>query len=98
MAAFLALRRWLLSLSPRRKHPRVSSRVPVEWHEFGSGVFHRSRLGNLSNGGAFLRTPAPRPIGCPIVLDLAAPRGSATVHARVAWTTSTGMGLRFTGA
>ena len=98
MAAYLALRRWLLSMSRRRTHERVESRVPVEWHVFGSAVRHLSRLGDLSRGGAFLRTPAPKPVGSAIVLDLASPRGLVTVHARVAWTTSTGMGLRFTTA
>ena len=96
MVAFIALRRWLLSLSARRKHPRVASRAPVEWHVFGSAVRHLCRLGDLSASGAFLRTPAPRPVGSPIVLELGAPRGTVTVHARVAWTAPTGMGLRFT--
>jgi PilZ domain len=96
MSAIIAFRRWMLSLSARRRHPRIESKVPVEWHVFGSAVRHLSRLGDLSIGGAFLRTPAPKPVGSPIVLDLAAPRGSVTVHARVAWTAPTGMGLRFT--
>jgi len=96
MSAIIAFRRWMLSLTARRRHPRIDSMVPVEWHVFGSAVRHLSRLGDLSIGGAFLRTPAPKPVGSPIVLDLAAPRGTVTVHARVAWTDSTGMGLRFT--
>jgi hypothetical protein len=96
MSPFTTLRRWLLSISTRRKHARLVSRAAVEWHVFGSSVVHRSRLGDVSRGGAFLRTPAPKPVGSPIVLDLPAPDGASKVHARVAWIAATGMGLRFT--
>jgi len=90
--------RWLDALMSRRGQPRVPSTLKVDWQVFGSQVRHRSFLGDLSAGGAFVRAADPRPVGSPIVLDLPTPSGPLNVHARVAWMGSQGMGLRFTRA
>ncbi len=51
---------------------------------------------NLSHGGAFVRTPAPRPPGTKLVLDLALPDGvRLSARAVVTGTTGHGMGMRF---
>jgi hypothetical protein len=99
MSPLRSLRGLLLSLRGRRRHARTSSTGGIDWRVFGSGVHHLSELSDLSVGGAFVRTAAPRPVGSPIVLDVATASGVALdVHARVAWVTREGMGLRFTRA
>jgi len=51
---------------------------------------------NLSQGGAFVRSPYPRPAGTRLVLDLALPDGARlTAEAVVTATTPQGMGVRF---
>ena len=95
MTALSALKRWLLSTRARRAQHRMLSSMGVRWRVFGSRVHHLSVLGDLSPGGALLRAADPRPVGSPIVLDLATRKGLVTVHARVAWTGPSGMGLRF---
>jgi hypothetical protein len=97
MSPLRTLRGWLLSLRGRRSHTRAPSNGGIDWRAFGSGVHHLSEIADLSEGGAFVRTASPRPVGSPIVLDVATADGVALdVHARVAWVTGAGMGLRFT--
>jgi PilZ domain len=102
MSLWRAVRALFLSLrsARRRSHPRVRAGLGVDWRAFGSQVHHVSELADLSAGGAFVRTSEPRPVGSPIVVDLATGGGHALldVHARVAWLDRTGMGLRFTRA
>jgi len=100
MSFLHALRASLLSLGRRRRHPRAPSGQGADWRVFGSHVHHVSEVADLSSGGAFVRTAAPRPVGSPIVVDLATAQGHAIldVHARVAWIARSGMGLRFTRA
>jgi CheY-like chemotaxis protein len=53
-------------------------------------------LENLSHGGAFVRTPNPRPLGSRLVLDLALPDGARlSAEAVVTAATAQGMGVRF---
>jgi hypothetical protein len=96
MKALSALKRLLLSTRARRVQHRTPSSIPVDWRVFGSKVHHLTILADLSPGGAFVRAPDPRPVGSPIVIDLATPRGIVNVHARVAWKSPQGMGIRFT--
>jgi hypothetical protein len=96
MTALSALKHWILSTRARRAQHRKLSTMGVRWRVFGSSVHHLSVLGDVSPGGALLRAADPRPVGSPIVLDLATRKGLVTVHARVAWAGSPGMGLRFT--
>lgn len=96
MRALSALKRLLLSTRARRVRHRWPSSIPVDWRSFGSKVHHLTVLADLSAGGAFVRAADPRPVGSPIVIDMATPRGIVNVHARVAWKSSQGMGLRFT--
>jgi hypothetical protein len=96
--AIVNLLRRLFSLLGRRAHRREPRAMHVEWHLFGSGVRHRSTTGDFGEGGAFLTTPDTKPAGSPVVLELAHEAGAEprTVHARVAWSGTRGMGLRFT--
>jgi hypothetical protein len=98
MSLLRALRALLLSLGRRRRHARAPSGLGIDWRAFGSQVHHVSEMSDLSPGGAFVRTAEPRPVGSPIVVDLATGDGHVKldVHARVAWVARAGMGLRFT--
>jgi hypothetical protein len=72
--------------------------LSVDWRAFGSRVRHASVLADMSPGGAFVHAVDLRPVGSPIVLEVATRGGPLNVHARVAWTGPSGMGLRFTRA
>jgi len=100
MTLLATLRNWLLSFARRRAYQRAASSLLVEWRTFGSGVHHVSELADLSDGGAFVRTVTPQPLGSTIVIDLATSRGAlgVPVHARVAWMAPGGMGLSFVGS
>jgi CheY-like chemotaxis protein len=53
-------------------------------------------LENLSHGGAFVRTSAPRPVGTRLVLDLSLPDGvQLAASAVVVSSTARGMGVQF---
>jgi hypothetical protein len=82
----------------RREHRRVRAALGVDWRRFGRAVHHLSTLGDVSAAGAFVHTAEPQPAGSPLVLDIETPAGGVAldVHARVAWTSARGMGLRFT--
>jgi CheY-like chemotaxis protein len=52
---------------------------------------------NLSQGGAFIRSPHPKPVGTAIALDFRLPNGTELkARAVVAFTCATGMGVKFT--
>jgi PilZ domain len=91
-----ALRRFCLSLLGRRHTRRTPAGLAVDWHVFGSAVHHRSRAEDLSQGGAMVSSVKPVPVGSPLVVALATGRGPLELHARVAWSESTRMGIRFT--
>jgi hypothetical protein len=90
------LRRACLSLLARRRHPRTPTAVAVDWHVFGSAVHHRSLTWDISPSGAKMSSLSPMPVGSPLVVALATARGRVEVHARVAWSKATDMGVRFT--
>lgn len=92
------LRRVFSVFSRRRAHRRAPVAVSVDWHEFGSAVHCVSATADLSRGGAFVRTAAPKRPGAPIVLVLGVPGAAIEAHARVAWVGDGGMGVRFTRA
>lgn len=84
-----------------RKHPRVSTKLRC-WCE-GENVTFYARVGNISEGGLFLRTSTPLARGTKAWLRLE-PRGQAELRAEatVVWARSgdggeqqPGMGLRF---
>ena len=88
-------RRVLSFLPWRRAHDRTSTTLAVDWRVFGSDVHRVSAAADFSRGGAFVRTSEPKQIDTPLVLAVTTPRGNVEVHARVAWTGSRGMGVRF---
>jgi hypothetical protein len=89
----------------RRRHPRVPSRQRC-WCE-GNDITIYAQIGDLSEGGLSLRTPARLTPGSPVRVWLPAAAGAVEVEARVAWClerdrpgagAGAGMGLRFEGA
>ena len=87
-------------MSDSRKHPRVPSRIRC-WCE-GENVTFYARVGNLSEGGLFLRTSTPLDRGTRTRVRLAQDSIEVETVAIVVWsrgdTTNEGppgMGLRF---
>ncbi len=88
------------SVRENRKFPRVPTRLRC-WCE-GENVTFYARVGNISEGGLFLRTSTPLPHGSRAKVRLE-PRGELEVEAEatVVWArtgeteTQPGMGLRF---
>lgn len=86
-----------------RKHSRVSTRLRC-WCE-GENVTVYARIGNLSEGGLFLRTSTPMPKGAQTLVRFrdgdAADAEEVSAEATVVWTRDglgdqpAGMGLRF---
>jgi len=68
----------------------------VDWRLFGSAVHRVSTTRNLSRYGAMLESVSEVPVGAPLVLAVETREGPIQLHARVAWTAVTGMGVRFT--
>lgn len=87
-------------MKENRKHERVDSRLRC-WCE-GDDVTVYARVGNLSEGGLFLRTSLPLSEGSTARVRLKQPEGSEiSAHARVVWIregengSPAGMGLQF---
>jgi uncharacterized protein (TIGR02266 family) len=87
-------------LSDNRKHERVDSRLRC-WCE-GQNVTFYARVGNLSEGGLFLRTSTPLLEGTEAVVRLETrEQAEISARARVMWARNEGnghppgMGLRF---
>jgi len=84
----------------QRRHPRLPCRQRC-WCE-GDDITIYAQIGNLSEGGLFLRTSAPLPPGARVRIRLGRGEGEAEMPARVAWRRDPrqdreepGMGLRF---
>ena len=89
-------------MNQERRHPRAASRQRC-WCE-GDDITIYAQVGNISEGGLFLRTSAPLPPGARVRLRLSLGPGEVEVPARVAWRRDPrlqaaeedpGMGLRF---
>lgn len=87
-----------------RRHSRVYTRLRC-WCE-GENVTVYARVGNLSEGGLFLRTSTPMPVGSRTTLRFRGPNGEGEVdevsaEAVVIWASTSGgeqpagMGLQF---
>jgi uncharacterized protein (TIGR02266 family) len=86
----------------QRRHARLPCRQRC-WCE-GDDITIYAQIGNLSEGGLFLRTSAPLPPGARVRVRLGGDAGEAELRARVAWRRDPreeryreqpGMGLRF---
>lgn len=82
----------------QRKHERVESRIRC-WCE-AENVTVYARIGNLSEGGLFLRTSTPLQEGARAVLRFRDQQTEVSAPARVVWTSGggerpAGMGLQF---
>ena len=77
-----------------RRFDRVDTQLRC-WCE-GEGVTYFARMANFGAGGVFVRTGAPLEVGSEARVRFG-PRGGAHVaaRARVVWTRTDGMGLRF---
>ncbi len=82
-----------------RRHPRVHARGRC-WCE-GENVTFYARVGNLSEGGLFLRTSTPLPVGSATKLRFDSGALQIRPEARVIWSRGEGevgppgMGLQF---
>lgn len=79
----------------RREHERDRRMLTVDWHRFGSEVHRVSTTDDVSEGGVFLSTSAPLPMGSPVVMHFTLGGSAVLVHGRVAWRSTRGMGVRF---
>ena len=74
----------------KRRHPRFSVDVPVEYYKFGSPVKHDGKAMNASQGGLLLYFLEPLQIGQYLRLKLFLSSGSTLIAikmiAEVAWT------------
>ena len=74
----------------KRKHPRFSVDLPVEYYKVGSLIKHDSKAMNLSGGGLLLYPSEPLPIGLYVRLKLFLPSGirfrTIETMGKVAWT------------
>jgi type IV pilus assembly protein PilZ len=82
----------------RRQSPRVP--VTLELSYFSEGQLARDLVTDLSEGGLFVRTRKPLPIGTEVALQLELPSGVTRLHGRVVWLRNAaedGMGIAFVG-
>jgi len=74
----------------KRKHPRFSVDLPVEYYKLGSPLVHNGRAMNASQGGLLLYFSEPLQIGQYLKLKLFLSSGSTLsaieTIAEVAWT------------
>ena len=89
------LRQLVPSWFGRRAHPRIPTKVPVDFRVSGSGVNHRSETEDLSRGGAMVGALEPLLPGSPLIVTVATGLGPRELHARVVWSGPTRMGVRF---
>jgi uncharacterized protein (TIGR02266 family) len=88
-----------LDPSTLRLGPRLATDLPVRITH--GGYMRKEFLVDLSDGGAFVRSPDPIPVGHKIELHLKPPRAllGFTLKGRVVWTrntgTATGFGVEF---
>lgn len=86
-----------------RASRRIPSQIPATWF-WGIGS-HATRIGDISRGGAFIRSAAPPSVGSKVKLELndrmieGERRGPFRLEASVAWTGSSqgvrGFGVKF---
>jgi hypothetical protein len=73
----------------RRKHPRFSVDLPVEYRKIANPKSHPSHTGDLSEGGLLLYISEPFEIGQELTLKLFFNSGgkliSVNAHAQVVW-------------
>jgi Tfp pilus assembly protein PilZ len=85
----------------QRRHRRLPIELRVDWRVPNSAERHISLAGDISTGGAFIRTETPPAFGTPVVIDLCPPGGSASqaIEGRVAWISDVpgqeGVGVEF---
>ena len=73
----------------RRKHPRFSVDLPVEYRKIDTSKSHPAHTGDVSEGGLLLYVSEPFEIGQELTLKLffasGAELNSAEAHVRVVW-------------
>jgi PilZ domain len=84
--------------SKKRRYPRVHlpKGMPVAWQAGGERVV--SRVGTISVGGIFIRTPHPPETGTIVKMIFELPGGVVRARAVVRYSEpAVGMGVEFTG-
>lgn len=87
-----------MSIADRRKHPRLSIAVDVDYQSGHN--FFSARTRDISSGGLFIESDTAIPVGARIEIDLTFLKAHLRVPAEVAWTLEeegrcVGMGVRF---
>jgi hypothetical protein len=78
----------------RRRSPRLSVSIPVEWSESGVATRCRSTVEQLAGGGLFVRTALPAEPGKAVNVELLTERGPFFANGIVAWSRpGHGMGI-----
>jgi hypothetical protein len=80
-----------------RIYPRMRATTTVDWCVAGTATHVVSNLGNLSPGGAFVRTSVPAPVGSAVHLRVLTEVGAVATRGKVAWSGPAGMGVSFDG-
>lgn len=83
--------------APKEEEPKASAPMPLERIEYDTEEeLAADYATNLSQGGAFIRSSQPQPVGSQLMLEIWLP-GSVTLKtpANVVYTNETGMGVKF---
>jgi Tfp pilus assembly protein PilZ len=81
----------------KRKHTRIPVEVPVRYRTEGSAEYHASQLGEISVGGALLRTETQLPLGTEVIVEVTPPGGVSpiAIAGKVAYHDGTDAGIKF---
>jgi uncharacterized protein (TIGR02266 family) len=92
----------------KRESERKALRLELNYRDANGGNFLYEHSRNISDGGIFIETSHPLPVGAPIVIRFAPPKGGATIEMEgtIAWVNplrdgddnpNPGMGIRWNG-
>jgi Tfp pilus assembly protein PilZ len=97
----LAVARGESQQKSKRRHRRLPVQLQIDWREKDERQRHQSLVGDIGEGGAFIKTIQLLPVGRSLILDLVPPGAERGVplEGRVAWTHHApgeeGMGIAF---
>jgi Tfp pilus assembly protein PilZ len=82
---------------PRRRHTRIPVAVPVRYRLPGTADQSVGELGEISMGGALIKTDAHIPLGTEVVLAVTPPGAAASIEisGRVGYHAPNGIGVKF---
>jgi Tfp pilus assembly protein PilZ len=83
--------------SAQRRCRRFFAQLGVHWRQKEERDEYRSQLSDIGEGGAFINTRRPLPVGSKVILDVCPPGGEVgvAIEGRIAWSGGDGMGVEF---